>query len=106
MMFKVINSSSMIGVILKVATYTYGPLLGLFAFGILTKRTVNDKVVPYIAVAAPLICFLLDKFQREIFGKFEIGLELIIINGLLVFLGLYLFSKPGAPDVSNNLQSI
>ena len=106
MMFKVINSSSMIGVILKVATYTYGPLLGLFAFGILTKRTVNDKVVPYIAVAAPLICFLLDKFQREIFGKFEIGLELIIINGLLVFLGLYFFSKPGAPDVSNNLQSI
>ncbi|HET7899302.1 MAG TPA: sodium:solute symporter, partial [Flavisolibacter sp.] len=106
MMFKVINSSSMIGVILKVATYTYGPLLGLFAFGILTSRKVNDKAVPFIAVAAPLICFLLDNFQKELFGKFEIGLELIIINGLLVFLGLYLFSKPGAPEVRNDLQSV
>jgi Na+/proline symporter len=94
MLFKWINSPSMIGVILKVAGYTYGPLLGLFSFGILTSRRVNDGVVPYIAVAAPLICFLLDKYQRQIFGSFEIGLELIIINGLLVFLGLWIFSKP------------
>jgi Na+/proline symporter len=92
MMFKWINSPSMIGVILKVAGYTYGPLLGLFAFGILTKRRVNDKAVPIVAVTAPLICFFLDKYQKEIFGKFEIGLELIIINGLLVFLGLFLVS--------------
>jgi Na+/proline symporter len=106
LMFKVINSSSMIGVILKVATYTYGPLLGLFSFGILTRRKVNDKMVPYIAVAAPLICFFLDKFQKQLFGKFEIGLELIIINGLLVFLGLFLVSKPGAPAVTNNLQTV
>lgn len=93
MIFKWINSSSMIGVILKVATYTYGPLLGLFAFGILTKRRVNDKYVPYIAIAAPIICFLLDKYQKNIFGNFEIGLELIIINGLLVYLGLFLISS-------------
>ncbi|RYY00844.1 MAG: sodium:solute symporter [Gammaproteobacteria bacterium] len=106
MLFKWINSTSMIGVILKVATYTYGPLLGLFAFGILTKRKVKDSVVPYIAVAAPLVCFFFDKFQKSLFGSFEIGLELIIINGLLVFLGLWLFSKPGAPPVSNNLQSV
>lgn len=105
MMFKVINSPSMIGVILKVAGYTYGPLLGLFAFGILTRRRVEDRVVPFIAIAAPVICFFLDKFQKNIFGSFEIGLELIIINGLLVFLGLWLVSKPGAPEVTNNLQS-
>lgn len=95
LLFKWINSPSMIGVILKVAGYTYGPLLGLFAFGILTKRSVNDKLVPVVAVVAPLICFLLDKYQKQIFGKFEIGLELIIINGLLVFLGLLAVSKPG-----------
>lgn len=94
MIFKWINSSSMIGVILKVATYTYGPLLGLFAFGILTKRAVKDGWTPVVAVAAPVICFFIDKFQKEIFGTFEIGLELIIINGLLTFLGLLLISRP------------
>lgn len=94
MIFKLINNQSMIGVILKVAGYTYGPLLGLFAFGILTNRKVADRAVPFIAVAAPLLCFFLDKYQKELFGSFEIGLELIIINGLLVFLGLLLISKP------------
>jgi Na+/proline symporter len=103
MIFKWVNSSSMIGVILKVAGYTYGPLLGLFAFGILTKRNVDDKLVPIIAIAAPVICFFLDKFQKNIFGKFEIGLELLIINGLLVFIGLLLFSKPGTKQ---ELQAI
>lgn len=94
MIFKWVNNPSMIGVILKVAAYTYGPLLGLFAFGMLTKRSVADKLVPYIAVAAPIICFFLDKYQKQIFGSFEIGLELLIINGLLTFLGLLLVSKP------------
>ena len=83
----------MIGVILKVAGYTYGPLLGLFAFGILTNRTVKDRLVPLIALAAPLICFFIDKFQKQLFGSFEIGLELILINGLLVFAGLMLVSR-------------
>ncbi len=94
LLFKWINQPSMISVILKVAAYTYGPLLGLFSFGILTKRKVADKLVPLIAIAAPVICFFLDKFQKQLFGKFEIGLELIIINGLLVFAGLLLISKP------------
>lgn len=93
LLFKWVNSSSMIGVILKVAGYTYGPLLGLFSFGILTKRQVNDKLVPVICVLAPLICFVLDKYQKNIFGSFEIGLELLIINGLLTFIGLMIISK-------------
>lgn len=108
MMFKWINSPSMIGVILKVAGYTYGPLLGLFAFGILTRRSVQDKFVPYIALIAPLICFFLDKYQKQIFGSFEIGLELIIINGLLVFLGLFLVSSskggPIAMDAERTVE--
>ena len=93
MMFKWIDSPSMIGVILKVAGYTYGPLLGLFGFGLLTRRQVNDKLVPYVAIAAPIICYFLDKYQKNIFGGFEIGLELIIINGLLTFIGLMLISR-------------
>ncbi|HUQ96298.1 MAG TPA: sodium:solute symporter [Chitinophagaceae bacterium] len=93
LVFKWINNQSMIGVILKVAAYTYGPLLGLFTFGIVTNRSVQDRLVPYVAVAAPLVCFFIDKFQKELFGNFEIGLELLIINGALTFLGLFLISK-------------
>ncbi|HEX6333895.1 MAG TPA: sodium:solute symporter, partial [Flavisolibacter sp.] len=92
MIFKWVNSPSMIGVILKIAGYTYGPLLGLFAFGLLTRRQIHDRFVPVIAITAPLVCFLIDKFQKDIFGSFEIGLELLIINGLLTFIGLYLVS--------------
>ncbi len=104
MVFKWVNNPSMIGVILKVAAYTYGPLLGLFAFGMLTKRSVKDKLVPYIAFASPLICFVIDKFQQKIFGSFEIGLELLIINGLITFIGLYLVSSP--PPVDPEVETI
>ena len=93
MVFHQINSPSMIGVILKVAGYTYGPLLGLFSFGILTKREVNDRLVPVVAVVSPIICFLVDKYQASLFGGFEIGLELLILNGLLTFIGLWLISR-------------
>jgi Na+/proline symporter len=105
MVFKWVNNPSMIGVILKVAAYTYGPLLGLFTFGILTKRSVKDNIVPYICFAAPIICFFLDKFQKNLFGDFEIGLELLIINGALTFIGLMLVSKPAkvSPDVEQIL---
>ena len=94
MLFKWINEPSMIGLLLKVATFTYGPLLGLFTFGILLKRNVQDKLVPFICLASPIICFILDRFQKELFGSFEIGLELLIINGGITFLGLWLISKP------------
>jgi Na+/proline symporter len=92
--FKYINSASMINVILVVASYTYGPLLGLFSFGILTRRRVNDAVVPVLAVAAPLICLFLDTYQEKVLGNYKIGLELLVINGLLMFIGLLIFSKP------------
>ena len=104
MIFKWVNDPSMIGVILKVAAYTYGPLLGLFSFGILTKRKVIDKLVPVVCVLAPVICFFLDKFQKDIFGNYQIGLELLIINGFLTFMGLLFISKPVA--VSAEVKSI
>jgi Na+/proline symporter len=91
--FKMINDNSMIGLILKLAGFTYGPLLGLFAFGILTKYKVNDKLVPYVCIAAPVISFFIDKYQENIFGDFKICLELLIINGLLTFIGLWLIRK-------------
>jgi Na+/proline symporter len=92
MIYKFIDSKSMIGIILKVAAYTYGPLLGLFTFGIITKLKVKDKFVPIVCIAAPIICFFLDKYQKQIFGDFEVGLELLIINGLITFIGLLFLS--------------
>jgi hypothetical protein len=78
---------------LKIAGYTYGPILGLFSFGILTKRQVADKWVPVVSILSPLVCFLLDKYQQQLFGGFEIGLELLVINGLLTFFGLLIISN-------------
>ncbi|OIR13078.1 putative transporter [mine drainage metagenome] len=94
MVYKWIDSPSMIGIILRVASYTYGPLLGLFTFGILLKRNVTDKLVPVVCLLAPALCYFLDTHQKRIFGTYEIGLELLIINGLFTFLGLLLVSKP------------
>ncbi|MDY3317377.1 sodium:solute symporter [Riemerella anatipestifer] len=93
LIFKWINDNSMIGLILKLAGFTYGPLLGLFAFGIFTKKTVKDKLVPYICITAPILSFLIDKYQSLVFGDFQIGLELLIINGLLTFVGLWFISS-------------
>lgn len=93
MLYKWINEPSMIGVILKVAAYTYGPLLGLFTFGIVLKRNVQDKFVPVVCIAAPLACFFIDKYQQALFGNYQIGLELLVINGLLTFMGLLIISK-------------
>lgn len=93
LLFKWINSDSMIGVILKVAAYTYGPLLGLFTFGLVTQRSLNDKWVPFICLASPVICYFIDTYQKMFTGTFEIGLELLLINGALTFAGLFLVSK-------------
>jgi Na+/proline symporter len=90
LLFKILNDESVINALYKIAGYTYGPLLGMFAFGILTKYKTNEKVVPIISVAAPLFCYFLDKYSQQIFAGYSFGFELLIINGMLVFLGLYL----------------
>jgi len=102
MAFHWADSPSMIAVILKLATYTYGPLLGLFAFGILTRRSVRDAVVPIVAVAAPLACFVLDASQAELFGSYRLGLELLAVNGLITFAGLWLVSAASDPRSAPN----
>jgi SSS family transporter len=94
MVFKWIDNKSIIDLLLKIASYTYGPLLGLFAFGILTKRTINDKWAIVPCITSPLLCLALDAAQASLFGSFRIGQELLIINGLFTFLGLWLISTP------------
>ena len=89
LMVDAVNSTSVIDAIYILCSYTYGPLLGLFAYGLLTKRRVNDRRVPYIAVASPVICFVLDKIVASTTG-YQFGYELLMLNGLLTFFGLWL----------------
>jgi Na+/proline symporter len=103
MIFKWIDNKSIIDVILKVAGITYGPLLGLFAFGILTNKQINDKYAIYVCLVAPLIILLLDYLTQEyqVFGSFKIGYEMLIYNGLLTFAGLLVISKRSVTNGSD-----
>jgi Na+/proline symporter len=93
--FNSLNDKSVVTMIFKVASYTYGPLLGLYAFGLFMKsKTVHDKFVPVICILSPAICFLISKYSAVLLGDYVIDNELIIINGLITFIGLFLISKP------------
>ncbi len=89
-LFKAINSKSVIDAIYVVASYTYGPLLGLFSFGLFTRLKTNDKLIPYIAILSPVVCALLDYISSTVWG-YSFGYELLMINGLLTFIGLWVF---------------
>ena len=91
--FKWLDNKSIISILLDIAGYTYGPLLGLFAFGILTKRTLNDKLAPYICLLAPVICYVIQHNSAQWFGNYQIGIEMLILNGALTFAGLFAASK-------------
>jgi hypothetical protein len=94
--FKEINERSVIDAVLQVAGYTYGPLLGLFTFGLLSKRKVHGVAVPFIAIACPLISWLISSNSADWFGGYKIGYEVLVINGGLMYLGLFLVSKRAA----------
>ncbi len=98
MVFKWADNPSMIFLILKLAAYTYGPLLGLFAFGMLTRRSVTDHLVPYVTIGAPILCALIEYNQEYLLGSYRLGLELLMVNGMLVFAGLYAISQPQKVD--------
>jgi SSS family transporter len=93
LIMKQIASKDLISIVLTVASYTYGPLLGLFFFGILTKRNVRDTLSPVICIIAPLLCYYFSTHSADWFGGYVFGYEMLIINGLLTFCLLYLFSK-------------
>ena len=90
--FKALNSTSVIDAIYIICSYTYGPLLGLFAFGLFTRWQVKDRYVPYIAIISPVICFAIETITRQTTG-YEFGYELLMVNGLLTFVGLFLCRK-------------
>lgn len=95
--FREVDNGSLITTLLAVAGYTYGPLLALFAFGIFTKRSVNNKLVPVICIAAPILCYLLKEYDTTLLGGYQIGLELLLVNASITYLFLFLFSKKQDP---------
>lgn len=92
LLFRQINSTSLIDAIYILASYTYGPLLGLFVFGLFTKKQPKDRIVPYICIASPLLCYGFDVMAQQLWG-YRFGYELLMLNGLLTFFGLFLTSK-------------
>jgi Na+/proline symporter len=93
--FREISRESVINSVLGIATYTYGPLLGLFTFGIFTNLQVKDRLVPLVCVLSPVISYLLSYYSTYLLGGYQIGLEILLLNGLITFLGLALISKKG-----------
>jgi Na+/proline symporter len=92
-LFKELNNDAVINQVFKFAGYTYGPLLGMFAFGLFSKRFVMDKWVPFICLVSPIVCYVLDANSKQWFGGYQFGNELLIANGLITFVGLMIISK-------------
>ncbi|MCH2213650.1 MAG: sodium:solute symporter [Flavobacteriales bacterium] len=90
LLFRVINNDSVIAQLFTAAGYTYGPLLGLYAFGLFTKRKVIDRLVPLVAILSPVLSFILDIYSAKLFGGYEIGFEILLINGAITYFGLWL----------------
>lgn len=91
--FRPFHNDSLINILFDVAGYTYGPLLGLYAFGLFTKWSVKDRWVPVVAVVCPVVCYLLKIYSAQLFGGYQLGFELLLLNGLLTFSGLVLIRR-------------
>src|ERR1035437_7725229 len=101
MIFRMINNQSVVIAVFKAAGYTYGPLLGLFSFGFLTKKQVKDRWVPVIAICSPFIAWLTAVLSERLMNGYQIVFELIIINGGITFLGLLLIQKKSSFSLKN-----
>ena len=99
--FKWMDNKSIVDLIFLIAGYTYGPLLGLFAFGILTKRTLRNVMVPIVCLVSPLICYLLQTNSAYLFNGYAFGQELLLLNGSITFTLLYLTSKRSAEAIKH-----
>ena len=96
LIFDAINNQSIVVAVFTVAGYTYGPILGLFLFGMYSSRKVKDKWVPYIGISAPVLCYFISKYSELLFDGYQFGFELLILNGAITMLGLLLISEKRA----------
>lgn len=95
LVFGLLNDTSVIDAVYTLASYTYGPILGLFAFGIFTRRSVRDRWIPLVAVLSPVLCYVLQRNSERWFGGYSFSYELLIFNALFTFVGLCLLIVPG-----------
>ena len=93
--FNVLNNTSVIDAVYTLASYTYGPILGLFAFGLSVKTPVRDRYIPLVAIVSPILCFILDRHSQEWFGGYSFSYELLILNALFTYIGLLLLIRRG-----------
>ncbi|HAM09445.1 MAG: sodium:solute symporter [Bacteroidetes bacterium GWE2_41_25] len=93
LIFGMLDDKAVIDKLFTIAGYTYGPLLGLYSFGLFTRRLVKDKLTPAIAILSPVICFILSSYSEVLFNGYKFGFELLLLNGLITFIGLYIFSR-------------
>jgi len=93
LIFSTFSGRAVIDKLFTIAGYTYGPLLGLYSFGLFTKRDVNDRITPFIAIISPLACFFLSKYSELLLNGYKFGFELLLVNGLVTFIGLLIFSR-------------
>ena len=98
--FRQMNDRAIIDKLFTIAGYTYGPLLGLYTFGLFTKRSVTDRFTPWIAIISPVLCYFLNVFSEELFNGYRFGFEMLLVNGFLTFMGLLIFSKKGSKTVA------
>jgi SSS family solute:Na+ symporter len=99
-LFRAINDRAVIDKLFTVAGYTYGPLLGLYSFGLFTKYKVKDKWVPLVAVLSPVICYILSDSSVYLFNGYKFGFELLILNGMITFAGLFLLRINNKSDIA------
>lgn len=99
--FKATNNKAIIDAIFTLASFTYGPLLGLFAFGLFMRSAVIDRWVPLVCCVSPALCFLVQDNSAAWFNGYKMSFELLILNGLLTFLGLCLIRKPAKASVAS-----
>ena len=92
-LFRIINNESVVTAVFRVAGYTYGPLLGLFAFGILTKKQVYNRYVPFLGLLSPVLTYLINVNSKAWLWGYQFGFELLLLNGLIMFTGLLLLTK-------------
>ncbi|GAB2530393.1 sodium:solute symporter [Rufibacter soli] len=92
LLFKLYNDQSIIATLFTLVGYTYGPLLGLYSFGLLTRRSVRDQAVPFIAVLSLVLTYVISLNSADWFWGYQFGFEILLLNGLLTFIGLWLFS--------------
>lgn len=99
--FRPFHNDSLIDILFEVAGYTYGPLLGMYAFGLFTKWKVRDRWVPLVAVVCPVVCYLLKVYSACLFGGYQLGFELLLLNGILTFAGLAIIRDKKSETIVN-----